>query len=158
MNLIKPCPHKPAKTVKKWSEIKDDAMELRKLIIKGNFAGHYKDGFAISHASVSEKPMNFFVINEITHKGEILKMFGHWCIINLKIIKYGHPVSFEEACMSFPFLKPKKINRMAKIKVVFQVPSWLGTMRKKTKTLTSVAAFICQHELEHAAGKNIYGK
>jgi len=154
-----PAHNKPASKVKNWKEIKDDAIELRKLIRKGGFNGHYDDGFAISHAQVSDKPMNFFVINEEIEKGKIKKMFGYsWCIINLKIIKFGHPVSIKEACMSWPFRKPKRVNRMAKIKAKYQVPFWFGTMRSKTKTLTDLPAFICQHEVEHSAGRNIYGK
>ncbi len=158
MKIILPAHNKPSSPVKNWKEIKEDAIELRKLILKGNFPGHYKDAFAISHAQVSNKPKTFFVINEEIKKGSIKKAFSSWCIINLKIVKFSNLVSFEEACMSWPFRKPKKVNRMSIIKAKYQVPFWFGTLRKKTKTLTELSAFIAQHELEHSVGKNVYGK
>lgn len=156
MQIIQPAHNKPASQVKNWKQIETDAIELRKLIRKGGFRGHYDDGFAISHAQVSNEPMNFFIVNEEIEKGKLRKVFGHWCIINLEIIKFGNPVSIEEACMSFPFRKPKRVNRMAKIKAKYKVPFWFGTMRSKTKTLTDLPAFICQHELEFSVGKSIY--
>lgn len=158
LKIIQPAHNKPASKVKNWDEIKADATELRRIIRKGGFSGHYDDAFAISHAQVSNKPMNFFVINEDTNKGVIRKVFGSWCIINLKMIKFGKPVSVKEGCMSWPFRKPKKVNRMAEIKAKYKVPFWFGTLISKTKTLTDLPAFIAQHETEHAAGQNIYGK
>jgi len=158
LEIILPAHHKHSQTVKNWKEISSDATEMRKMILANNFIGHYSGGFALAHSQVSNDPKKFFVINEVVQDGILLKTFKHWCIINLKIIKFGHPVSFEEACLSFPFRKVKKVNRMAKIKVIYQIPSYFGTMRKKKKELIDIAAFICQHELAHFVGKNIYNK
>ena len=167
MKLIQPCPHTPAQRVKNWREIKEDALELREFI-KQEFKGHYNSAFAISHAQVSEDPKSFFVVNEdvstevakVKNQGNLTKTFGSWCIVNAEILLTKKPVPievpFKDACMGFPFRKPKEVQRIYRIKVKYYIP-FFGFLRKKVEVLEGVPSFIVQHELEHAEGKNIYG-
>ena len=91
MQIIKPCHNKIATKVKSWRSIKKEAFELREFINAKGFKGNWDDAFAISHTQVSEEPKRFFVLNEIK-----IKRWGHWCIINLKIIKKSVPSIFPE--------------------------------------------------------------
>ena len=147
-----------ATNVKNWREIRKEAEELRKFTNEGPFTGsNYNSCYALHHAQVSENPYNFFTINETLLEGGILKVFGSWCIMNAKIVEWAGPVSWLEACMSFPHRKPKRTNRMNRVKVVYYIP-FLWTWRKKTAKLEGVMAFLAQHEIEHGAGINIYDK
>jgi len=155
--IIMPCHNKVTKNCPSWKYIKHEAECLRKFIQEGKFEGDYDSAFAISHAQVSNTPLNFFVINEKTEKGILKKHFGSWCMINPRIVAASDPVSWEEGCMGFPHRRPKRINRLNKIKAVYYVP-FLWTWRKVTRRLKGLPAFIVQHEIEHCQGKNIYFK
>lgn len=157
MQIIRPCHNIPAEQVKNWKEIKKEALELRKFIKKPEVEGYYKAAYAISHAQVSNKPKNFFVLSEVTADRKLIKMFGSWCIINLKIVQFGDPVYWKEACMSFPFRIERRVDRMNKITVKYRVPFFFWS-RPVVRKFEGLPAFICQHETEHGAGKNIYGK
>ena len=156
MKIIQPAHSKKATLVKDWNEIKEDAKELRDFINNGKFDGHYDKAFAISHAQVSENPKHFFVVNK-----EYEKLFGTWCVINQSLApKKGmnacrEPGDYEEACMSFPFRKPKKVERFYKIRVKYYKPSLFGLVAK-IKDLEGLAALIVQHESGHNSGRNIY--
>ncbi len=157
MKILRPAHNFIAEKVKNWRQIKSEALELRKFIgmTQDVVEGHYKTAFAISHAQVSDKPLNFFVINE-KHK-DLIKLFGSWCIINLRILKQEEPCYWKEACMSFPFNKPKNVDRYNKVTVRYSVPFLWFTIPQK-RYFFGLPAFICQHENEHANGTNIYGK
>ena len=157
MKIIKPAHNKSAEPVKNWAEIKKEAKVLREFVNHGKFEGGYDKAYAISHAQVSENPKMFFVV----HK-EYEKMFGSWCVINQSLAPKGkspavsEPVELPEACMSFPYRKPKRMDRFNKFRIKYKVP-FLWTWRTKVKDLEGLPAFIAQHEAGHTAGKNIYG-
>lgn len=157
MNIIRPAHNIVATKVKSWRSIKKEALELREFMkdIDKKVEGHYKSAYAISHAQVSSNPKDFFVIDE-SHE-ELLKLFGSWCIINLKVVKSSEEIHWDEACMSFPFRKPKNTYRMNKVTVKYRVP-FLWFTRPVKRKFDGLPAFICQHESDHANGKNIYGK
>lgn len=154
MKII-PLHHQKAEKVKSWSSIKKEAQEILDMMLEGDFTGHYQKAYAVSQAQVSDKPLSYFVLNN-TYK-DLVKMFGHWCIINLKIKTKSQPVYWKEACMSFPWREPKNVDRFNIVKVKYRVP-FLWFTRPMTKTFTGLSAFICQHEFEHSMGINIYGK
>ena len=155
-SIILPAHHKPALPCPSWKFIADEARELRAFMQRGEFIGYYQSAFAISHAQVSHAPLHFFVVNEQYDKGSLVRQFGSWCIMNLKITQFGDPISWQEACMSFPYRKPRRVDRMSHITTEYYIP-FLGTWRKMEKEFKNLPAFISQHENEHAAGKNIYG-
>lgn len=155
--IIKPAHNKPAMMCKSWQFIKCEAEQLRELMKRGEFEGKYKSAYAISHAQVSHAPLHFFVINEELEEGKLMKYFGHWCVFNFKILETDDPVYWPEACMSFPHRDPKNTDRWNKIKVEYRIP-FLRWSRKITRRFRGLPAFLVQHELEHALGKNLYGK
>ena len=162
MKIIRPYHHNLATKVENWPEIKDQALELRDFIKNGKFEGYYERAYAFSHAYVSNKPKDFFVINEDIPSKEnrndfLKKAFGHWCIINPKIIKEDVPAPFPDGCFFFPFRKPKKIERFYYIVAEYYIPFWFGTLRRKVVKLEGITAFIMQHEIEHSLGKDVYG-
>lgn len=156
-HIIRPVHNKPAKICKSWKDIRSEAESLRKYIKEGKFEGNYQSAYAISHAQVSWFPLQFFVVNEELERGKLRKLFGSWCVINIKILEMDDPVYWPEACMSFPHREPKSTDRFNKIKVVYYIP-FLWTWRKVRRSFKGLPAFLCAHELEHAQGKNIYGK
>ena len=156
MKILIPAHNIVATKVKSWRDIKDEALELRKFTNDPtDVEGSYKTAYAISHAQVCDQPKDFFTINE-KHK-EIIKQFGSWCIINPRIIKKEEEVYWKEACMSFPYNKPKNVDRWNRITVRYWVP-FLGFTRPVKRRFVGLPAFIIQHEMEHARGTNIYGR
>lgn len=155
MKIILPAHNKPAKKCRSWEEIKYEASELREFIKTGKFEGRYEKAYAISHAQVSETPLQFFVVSEEHQDKEIVKWFSHWCIINAKIVSHSDQIYWDEACMSFPYNKPKRTYRWNKITVEYYVP-FLWTWRKIRRKLIGLPAFMIQHEVDHAEGRNIY--
>lgn len=155
MKILQPAHKISAHQCESWKKTKEEALKLREYIRSGEFKGEYKSAYAISHAQVSTDPLHLFVINEDLENGFLRKAFGSWCVMNLKIVRFEELVSFSEACMSFPFRKPKQNNRMKKIRVEYYIP-FLWSWRKVKKSFEGLPAFICQHENDHAAGKNIY--
>lgn len=157
MKIIRPAHNIPAEPVRSWREIKKEALKLREFVNGGKFEGDYKQAFAISHAQVSRKPKMFFVLNK-----EYKKLFGTWCVINQTLAPKRKqdacrdPVVWKEACMSFPHRKPRNTERFYRVRIKYRIP-FLFWSRTKTKDLEGLAAFITQHEAQHAAGKNIYG-
>lgn len=161
MQIIKPLGNKISEKVKNWSQIKKEAWKLKDFLDEKKFEGNWRDAYAFSHCQVSREPKNFFVVNQ-----KMVKTFGSWCIINLKILEKADPCTFPEGCMSFMFRQVKRVDRFADIKVkywipvfnLFLMPKWkrfkapLGADDKKG----TVAVFICQHEFQHSLGKSIY--
>lgn len=151
MNFVKPLKSKKSERVKSWSKIKEEALELKNFIDAKKFEGAWGDAWAISHCQVSENPKSFFVVNK-----KKIKEFGHWCIINARIVKSSESVTFKEGCMSFLWRKEKAVNRFANITVRYSTP-FLGFLMPRRRTFKNLNAFIFQHEIDHAEGINIYG-
>lgn len=151
--IRKPLGHEVSTKVKSWKQIKEKALALKAFIDAKKFEGNWEDAFAISHTQVSTEPFDFFVLNT---KKE--KRFGHWCIINLKIVKQSVSSVFPEGCMSFMFRDMKKVDRFAHITVTYWTPLWDMFLIPHRRKFKNIDAFICQHEYDHARGKNIYGK
>ena len=151
--IRKPLGNEISQKVKSWKQIKKQAWALKEFIDAKKFEGNWEDAYAISHTQVCAEPFNFFVLNKSKEK-----KFGHWCIINLKIVKKSEESIFPEGCMSFMFREMKKVDRWAHITVTYWTPFlnlFLIPHRRKFK---NIDAFICQHEHDHSQGINIYGK
>lgn len=158
MKIIQPAHNIPAEKVKNWREIKKEATEMVTFMKSGNFNGYWKSAFALSQAQISNNPKNYFVLNDEVASGDLVKKFGHWCIMNPRIVQFGDPVYWKEACMSFPFRKERRVDRMNKVTAEYYIP-FLGIFWRKTKRkFDGLPAFILQHEIEHATGQNIYKK
>ncbi len=161
MKILKPAHNLPSSKVKNWNEIKDQARALRHLILNGEFEGDYRRAYAIAHSQVSDDPKWFFVINETVDDEDGKKLvdkIGSWCVINAEILESNTQVEWKEACMSFPYRKPRNTTRFLKIKVRYQIPIFGGwLMIWRTKWFEKLPAFMFQHEQEHARGENIYG-
>jgi peptide deformylase len=154
MHIIKPLTNKVSEKVKSWSQIKKEALELKEFMDAKKFEGQWKDAWAISHCQVSNEPKSFFVVNK-----KVEQKFGHWCIINLKIVKQTDPCLYPEACMSFMFRQPKKVKRFVKVTVTYSTPFlnlFLVPRRRKFNGDKDIEAFIVQHESDHSHGQNIY--
>lgn len=170
-----------SKPVRRWSEIKAEAERMKAFCGAGQFKGLYNSAYAIAHTQVCDKPMSFFIVTEGNY-GKIKdgKLFESWVIINPKILKAplykptnsylatGHtpydgeiinrvPNSIEcqEACMSFPFRKTKRITRYDVIEVSYQIPGFFGLKTIK-RTLSGFPSEIFQHEFDHTEGRNIF--
>ncbi len=161
MQILKPLGNLKAERVKNWSEIKEQAEELREFMAAKKYDGNWRDAYAISHVQVSREPKDFFVLNK-----SMISTFSHWCIVNLEIRSKKDECTFPEACMSFMFRGEKTVRRYATIKVkywtpflnLFLIPHWktFKAPMKKGDNGT-IATFICQHEYDHSRGINIYG-
>lgn len=178
MEIIK-AHYKVSKPVSKYREIKAEAKKLLDFIENGKFKGFYNKAYAIAHCQVSETPMSFFVVapecvvND--PKMDWYKMFEDRVIINPqiveaekhrrimnpddknkdKILTIPNTVEYQEPCMSFPFRKPKRVERFNYIKVRYQVPRWYG-LKTINAELTGVASEIFQHCYDLTQGKNIF--
>jgi len=70
-------------------------------------------------------------------------------------------IPMEEGCMSFPQRKPKKVDRVFRVKVRYWYPvEFLGFkfLWRKTEEVEGLKAQIFQHEIQHFEGENIYHK
>ena len=150
-------PHqKASQKVTTYKDIKQDVDRMLEMLNgRGNFAGQYKNGWALSHAQVSEKPYAFFV----THKS--FEGILPEIVINPRILEAFEPVQWKEACLSYPFRPEIKTVRHWRLIVEFDVPQRgiLGT-RLKTEQLSvdGLAAILFQHEVDHSKGIDIYHK
>lgn len=169
MKIIKPAHNKPSFVVPSWKFMENEAKRLRVFIKTAKFEGLYQKAFALAHAEVSVAPLNFFVVDEEPfevpakkNSKEMRRMllkkeFGSWCIINPRIIQFGDPVYWKEACMGFPYRQAKNTDRMNKITAEYYIP-FLWGWRKVKRKLEGLPAFIMQHCVEHCTGQNIYFK
>ena len=67
-------------------------------------------------------------------------------------------IDVKEGCDSFPFKKPKRVERYYRIKVRYQIRTWHG-FRTITEWVEGLKSHIFQHEIQHSTGRNIfYGK
>lgn len=173
MKIIK-VHYKVSKPVSSYREIKSEAKEMLRFIEEGGYEGLYNKAYAIAHCQVSETPMSFFVvapecvIND--PKMNWYKMFEDRVIINPEIVEANksrqiinngktstipNMVEYQEPCLSFPFRKPKRVERFNYIKVKYQVPRWYG-LKTIEAELTGVASEIFQHCYDLTQAKNIY--
>lgn len=146
MQLIIPPHTKLSTPVKRYSEIKNDAREMVKLIEANSFPGAWKVAFAIAHPQVSQEPKTFFVVNRTDPV--VRKTFRHKVIINPVIVEKENRVIHPEACMSVPWKGIVKKKRHAMITVRYQFPAF-GFLFSKTIVCTGLQVFIFQHEMEH---------
>ena len=173
MELIK-IHYNVSKPVTNYGEIEYEVAALKQFIIE---ADKKRGCFTIHHAQVHAHPYNFFVLHPRYVLGDD-RLFNDRVIINPTIIEpvpylrpefkdTGLPDNSEgwarynkmpteyisqeelEGCMSFPFRKPKKVERYVRIKVSYN---------DTTTILEGQAAHIFQHEVDHGFGKNIYFK
>lgn len=63
-------------------------------------------------------------------------------------------IRVDEACMSFPHRKEKKMDRFYRIQVQYQIPGILG-LRTKKEWIEGIRAHVFQHEFDHDQGRNI---
>lgn len=155
MKLLNRLSHKPAAKVTSYGQIKAAAADMLTLLNADKFAGKYDNGFALHHAQVSNEPLNFFV----THRSweNVLPSI----VVNAKIIERMEPLTFKEACLSFPFRDPIKTPRYWRVIVEYEeyskARSWFANgLRPQQMAFDGLAALIFQHENDHAIGKNIY--
>lgn len=152
----------------------------------GHFPGQFDTCFALHHCQVSEEPKSFFVVASKWVKGTADKdvpakaIWPASIIVNPKILeasshidrtvstinavgvkenltkKVSNIMRVEEACMSFPHRREKKMDRFYRIHVEYQYPILGGLMlRKKREWLEGIRAHVFQHELDHDQGRNI---
>lgn len=156
MKLIKP--HKrPSAPVENWSNIASTTKEMLSFLNSGGFQGIFHEGLALSHAQVSENPLNFFVVHD-----NVMDAFSGLSVIcNARIISADVPVPFKEACLSFPFRNQINTKRYACVTIEAEVHNpmksfFLGGLSTRTFELDGLAAFIVQHEIDHARGVSIF--
>ena len=143
--------------VEHWPQIEAIAKELKEFATNGPFVGpNYKSCYALHHAQVEEKPLNFFCLSE---QGAKILEFPHWCIINPEILTKSIPFRPLEGCMSWPFRKEAKKDRYMSIVAKFQYPKRkllsyeLATVEVQ---LNGLMAHVFQHEYDHGQGKTIH--
>lgn len=109
--------------------------------------GRHRGAYAVAHSQIeSEDPLRFFV----TATGDI--------IVNPEILNRTKVlVPNEEACMTFPFEKRKKVFRSNKITVSFwrYLPG-TGLQGPLEENINGLNAKVVQHEMDHMDGQYIY--
>lgn len=155
MKIIPPH-NKRAIEVDRIDQIEADQKGMIELVNRTDFKGRYKSAFALSHAQVSNTPYSFFVVAT-----GIVEAFGTDTIINADIIEADEPCTSYEACLSWPFRGERKIPRYNHIIIECLVPvegmkKLFKKLEKKTIELYGLAAWIAQHEIDHAKGITIY--
>lgn len=153
MELIK-IHYNPSAPVTNWNNIKDIAEEMNEIVNKRQHC------LAMHHAYVTQKPLNFFVLNEEALKDFIPKL-GSKYIINPKIEAFvkASVLAMPEACVAFPHRSPKNVMRAFVLKVSYQIPDPLsknGLKKVENAEVERIIAQIFQHEIDHANGKNIF--
>ena len=148
-------PHKKqAKPVTHPSQLKDAYPMIG--MLRGKFAGKWKEGFALSHAQVSDDPYAFFVVSD-KFKDE----FPSQIMANARIIDQADRMPFKEACLSFPHRDVINTTRYRDVQVEAEIPGkqfFNKALKKIMFQVSGLAAFIVQHEIDHAKGINIYEK
>lgn len=158
MKLLTKLPKIGAKKVERFEQVRVDARDMLVLLNGDNFQGKWRDGFALSHAQVSEKPFQFFV----THRSwkDVLPEI----ICNARIIDEMEREPFREACLSYPHRDAISKQRYWRIVAEFDIPTWTSGvpfatgLKHEQQTFDGIAAIIFQHEIEHARGVDMYAK
>lgn len=126
-----------------------DAYVLRDLCFAQN--GIYATAYAMAHPQIdSVDPLSFFVLSD----GRV--------IVNPKITNHTkNTVDSQEACMTFPKLDQRVVQRYNKIEVEFQSIDGEEEAPRLTEKLNASLsgrdAKIFQHEIAHLDGKYIFG-
>ena len=152
--LIRPESNCPSFVVYKENlhRVLDEAKEMMRLIDTKDFEGHYKDAMALAHCQVFRTPLSFFVVNK-----EAAKTLGGRVIVNPHVKGlFGQNVKMLEACMSFPYHKPAKLERCKGAVVEYELPFLGRFLRKKRIAVEGVLAEMFQHECEHFVGMSPY--
>ncbi len=154
-----------AKPVTKWSEVRDDAKAMLKMV-DGTFPGIYPKAFALHHAQVRAEPRSFFVLSSAA-----AARFGlaFRIILNPRVIDAPRHVKDEktgrtapnfammsEACVSFPHRKSRNVGRYGRMTVEFQTSGAFG-LKTHLTTLDGLASQVFQHEVDHGKGINVFG-
>ena len=151
MQIIIP-PHKlPSKKVSHMSEITEDMNKM--MVMVKDLVTDYG---VLHHSQVSKKPYNFFVITPT-----LRPLFKHnWVICNPKIISYTNRAEVKEVCSSYIGRTPKNVSRYSRIKIrcLVENPALLGGLIEEELELSSMPAFLVQHQIDHAQGKRLYSK
>lgn len=154
LKSIKPVP------VQSWAEIKDEVQDIKDALIAKQFPGKWPDALAVSNCQVEhqETPKNFFVVQE--KLAESFHGFTVFC--NAIITTESEPVDFKEGCMSYAFRPDIKTKRYLRVTMEADVHNPLkifgSGLSRRTFHLLGLAAFIAQHEIDHARGVDIYHK
>lgn len=152
MKII-PIHYTPSLPVTNWLAIESDANAMTELIAaQGGM-------FALHHSQVSDKPFHFFVL-ETEQLKDFIPELGSRFIINPKITG-GDPKSLmwlDEACVSFPYRKDKRVLRATVINVEYDIPdqSQPNGLSHHEKRVERIIAQIFQHECQHGIGGNIF--
>lgn len=133
-----------------FQAIKADVNEMHKLM-----AGMPMElkGLSLHHAQVSNAPYNFFVIAPYMRQ----YFNGYHMIANPRYKKRDERRAFQEVCMSYPHRPPKNTVRFYRITIECEVEHDLGGRFRTTELeLQGIAAYMVQHETDHARGIYIY--
>lgn len=167
---------KIGRLVTRYKQISSIVEEMIPFVNGGVRKGEYKEAYAISHAQVSTDPWAFFVVSSSFVDEEHWKKGGNYwpehAIINPQILSADDKINvgtlsdgnpdvrknvrtYKEGCFSFPFRKPKNVQRYFRIKVRYQIKAWYG-LKTITEEIEGLRAHIFQHEFMHSLGQNIY--
>jgi peptide deformylase len=168
MQII-PIHYKVSERVRRYSQIEQDAEEMKKMLDRRGFHGHHNAGYALAHAQVSENPFSFFVVDQALIEDGSYK---ERVIINPKILKAPYHIDakmldgslgkkpnakeYAEGCLSFPYRRQKRLNRFDRIKVAYRVKSRFWGLKRRTRWLDGLASQVFQHEFDHCNGQNIF--
>ncbi len=101
-----------------------------------------------------KKPFNFFVVNKIYR----FMFHGHGLIINPKLVAVDDQRTIEEACAQFPFRANVRIRRYNKITIECYVENpQTGRLEMAILDLIGDAAYVTQHNIDHARGILLHG-
>lgn len=121
------------------------------------FASLRETGFSTLHHSETktDKPMDFFVIN----KKYRFMWQGYGIIINPKIVAQDDARTIEETCAQFFSRGAKKIKRYSRITIEASTENpETGIMELVVLDLVGGAAYLTQHNIDHARGIRLYDK
>lgn len=160
MKLLTYPSKKKAKPVTSWRDIREAAFDMLELLNTGKFPRLWQEGFALSHAQVSDDPFDFFVTHK-SFEGLLPRV-----VCNARVVAHWDTETFKEGCLSFPHRQVIKTSRYWGISVEYDVPpidgirSLLGLNRlnKEEQSFDGLVSFMFQHEIDHAKGIDIYHK
>lgn len=160
MQII-PIHYTPSVPVTNWLAIDEQARQMAEFIDAGEY-GEFKQGvFALHHSQVSEKPLNFFVLNPEPILNQVTDL-GSRYIVNPRIVAHlkGSEMRVPEGCASFPHRAMKNMERAMVVVVEYEIPDPLmaNGLKKVSKQVERIVAQIFQHECGHANAQNIFFK
>lgn len=133
------------------NNIQDDIQALYLLCTTP--VGIYRGAFAMAHSQINDTdPLQLFVMNNML------------IVCNPVITRHsGYTKDHDEACVTFADRKMTTVQRWQKIEVTYQTVMVDPLDEKKfmlsgpiTENLSGMAAFIIQHEMDHADAVYIY--